>query len=155
MGVSYNVPLIPQSRPTSCWAAAMAMIVSYGEQASYTDDSIAQAVGLSLDSSYGWNMIYRAAQQFNFQSIPSACYTGDAWVGYLQRYGPIWLVETGNPSHAVVVTGGDGSTFNLNNPWPPNMGKKETKSIDQLSQDFEGAAGAVGNNSQLMYRQRQ
>jgi ABC-type bacteriocin/lantibiotic exporter with double-glycine peptidase domain len=150
--ISYSVPLIPQPNSTSCWAAAMAMVVSYWQRASVSPASIASAVGLHLDSCYGWDVLYDAANYWGFRAIPSACYIGPAWVGFLSRYGPLWLVETGAPSHAVVLTGGDGASFSVNNPWPPNIGARETKTLAQLSRDFEGAASAVGNNVQLLYK---
>jgi len=130
----------------------MAMIVSYWTRSSVTPEMVAEAVNLSLDSCYGWEPLYQAAHTFYFRRIPGACYIPDTWLGFLQRYGPIWLVEVGSPSHAVVLTGGSGASFSLNNPWPPNVGRRETKTFTQLARDFEGAADAVGNNMQLLYR---
>ena len=148
----YSVPLIPQPNSTSCWAASMAMVVSYWTRSSVSPEMIAGAVNLSLDSCYGWEPLYDAANRFYFRTIPSGCYYGDTWMDFLTRYGPLWLVEVGDPSHAVVLTGGDGESFSINNPWPPRVGRRENKTFTELTSDFEGAAEAVGNEVQLLYR---
>lgn len=149
--IFHSVPLIPQPNPTSCWAASMAMIVSFRRRASVTPQQIADAVGLNLDSCYGWSFLYAAARHWGFNEIAPASFTGEGWRQLLRDYGPLWLVEVGAPSHAVVLTGGDGDTFSLNNPWPPNVGAIENKTLQQLDSDFGGALPAVGNNVQLMY----
>jgi ABC-type bacteriocin/lantibiotic exporter with double-glycine peptidase domain len=151
VSIQYSVPLIPQPNDTSCWAAAMAMVVSYRRRQSISPQRIASAVSMSLDSCYGWNVIYDAARYWQLSPIQSASYTGEGWLRLLKAAGPLWLVEIGAPSHAVVLTGGDGSSFSLNNPWPPRRGNREVKSLAQLDQDFGGALQAVGSNVQLMY----
>jgi ABC-type bacteriocin/lantibiotic exporter with double-glycine peptidase domain len=149
--IFYSVPLIPQPNPTSCWAAAMAMVVSHKTRSSVTPQAIAAAVGLNLDSCYGWSFLYAAARHWGLAEIAPASFTGEGWRLLLRDHGPLWLVEVGAPSHAVVLTGGDGDNFSLNNPWPPNVGATENKTLQVLDRDFGGALQAVGNNVQLMY----
>ena len=104
---------------------------------------------MDLNSSYGWDVLYDAAQHWGLESLPSASLSGRGWLALLQAHGPLWLVEVGNPSHAVVLIGYDGKQFHLNDPWPP-AGRK-TRTVAQLNNDFGGALSAVGDNVQLLY----
>ena len=154
LSVSYSVPLIPQPTGVSCWAASLAMLTSYRDNASYAPESIAQAANMDVDSGYGWSQIQNAVSTWGLNTEGPACGLPDYWATLLSNHGPVWIVEVGNPNHAVVVVGvnGDGTmegtSITLNNPWPPNAGVVETKSFQQFESDFEWATA----NAQIVYQ---
>jgi ABC-type bacteriocin/lantibiotic exporter with double-glycine peptidase domain len=141
--VSLNVPLIPQPTDVSCWAASLTMVVAYRDQASYTPQTIAAAANMDVDSGYGWDQIKAAVSAWNLTAEGPTCAMPSDWAGWLRSFGPIWIVEVGNPNHSVVVVGIDGdgtpegTTVTLNNPWPPNKGVVETKPFADFESDFE------------------
>lgn len=164
-GYHYDVPLIPQPDKLSCWAASMAMLVSYSQQASRTPESLAQEVGRSLRTSYGWDMLEEVKDHFGFKDIPlpsnaSLYPPPEQWCEWLGTYGPLWVTTIGSPSHAIVVSGlqGDltpeGTTIEILNPWdttqtfsddeidfvPENHGIAYTRSF----QDFAAEFGLLG-----------
>ena len=149
--VQYPVPLIPQPTPDSCWAAAMAMLISY-YQGSTTPEQIAETAGISLESSYGWDVLYAAARAYGLREIPPASRTVQGWTDLLTRYGPLWVVEMGDPSHAVVLTGISNGTVLINNPWPPGTGDATPRTFQDFALSFGGAAEAVGDNTQILYQ---
>jgi hypothetical protein len=159
--VSYDVPLIPQPDKLSCWAGSMAMLLSFQRSASYPPEALAQEVGRSLRTSYGWDMLEAVKDHFGFVDIPlpsnaSLYPPPEQWYQWLQSYGPLWVTTIGAPSHAIVVHGlsGDltpeGTVISLNNPWdidasfsddpidfdPPNGGKAYTQSFKAFAADF-------------------
>jgi hypothetical protein len=149
--VLYEVPLIPQPNDDSCWAAAMAMVVSYARKTSYSPQDIADAAVMNLNSSYGWEILLIAADYWRLRSLPMTSNTPEIWIDYLKRFGPVWTVRTGDPSHGVVLTGGDGGWFHINDPWPPKHGHREVKTFRQLGKVYEGAERQVIDNLQLLY----
>lgn len=48
--IDYQVQLVPQPTDKSCWGAAMAMIVGYRDNASYTPDAIAAQAGMDTNT---------------------------------------------------------------------------------------------------------
>jgi ABC-type bacteriocin/lantibiotic exporter with double-glycine peptidase domain len=141
--VSLNVPLIPQPTAVSCWAASLTMVVAYRDQAIYTPQSIAAAAQMDVNTGYGWDQIKAAVSAWNLNTEGPTCAMPSDWAGLLESFGPIWIVEVGNPNHAVVIVGinGDGTpegtNVTLNNPWPPNNGVVENKTFVDFESDFE------------------
>ena len=157
----YDVALIPQPDKLSCWAGSMAMLVSYRRQQSLTPESLAEEVGRSLRTCYGWDMLEEVKDHFGFVDIelPSNATlyeTPQQWADWLSQYGPLWVTVRGNPSHAIIVHGisgdltPDGTTIAINNPWdasasfsndeidfsPPNEGKATNQSFADFASDF-------------------
>jgi hypothetical protein len=107
-GYHHDVLLIPQPDKLSCWAASMAMLVSYSQSSSRTPESLAEEVGRSLRTSYGWDMLEEVKDHFGFQDIPlpsnASLYPSPAqWCEWLGTYGPLRVTTIGAPSHAIVV----------------------------------------------------
>lgn len=159
--VTYDVSLIPQPDKLSCWAASMAMILSFRRQASFMPEQLANEVGLSLRTSYGWDMLESVKSHFAFEDIAlpsnaSLYPSPDQWSSWLSTYGPLWVTIIGAPSHAIVVYGAtgdltpDGTQMLINNPWdtstsfssdpidfdPPNNGISYQQSFSDLAADF-------------------
>jgi len=148
ISISYDITLIPQPTNVSCWAAALAMIVSYRDNTSYTPEHIASYAGMNINTGYGWSDIRRAVSAWGlFETAPMSAMP-DYWASLLETYGPLWIVEVGAPYHAVVVAGmyGSGSPdatevwiYNL---WPPNQGAIEYKTFMDFDTEFGLGAGA-------------
>ena len=150
--VKLSVQLVPQPTDRSCWAASMAMIVGNRDNISIEAESIASAAEMTTTDSYGWEGIQTAVDHWNLREQGPACLTPSAWAAMLRTSGPIWIVETGNPYHAVVVIGIDGdgtpegSTVYINNPWPPNSGVQEAKAFVDFENEFELGSGVNAQN---------
>jgi len=129
----------------------MAMLVSY-YQGAVTPEEIAQTAGISLESSYGWDVLYAAARAYGLREIPPASRTVRGWTDLLISHGPLWVVETGDPSHAVVLTGISNGTVFINNPWPPCAGDASPRTFQDFALSFGGAAEAVGDDMQILYQ---
>jgi N-acetylmuramoyl-L-alanine amidase len=174
--LTYAVPLIPQPDKLSCWAASMSMLLSYYRQASMTPESLAQQVGLSLRTAYGWEMLEAVRRKFLFKevSLPSNySYVPppEHWYQWLSQYGPLWITLRGNPSHAVVVSGISGdltpgnTSIHVLNPWdtrvrfdgdtvdfhPSNHGREETLSYDDFSHEFGNMGLADYGHWRILY----
>ncbi len=160
-GYDFDVPLIPQPNKLACWAGSMAMLVSFRRQADVTPDSLAEEVGRSLRTSYGWDMLEDVKDHFGFVDIPlppnaSVYISPQQWCEWLGQYGPLWVTVVGAPSHAIIVRGlsgdltPDGTTVSINNPWnldvafsndpvdfdPFNEGKAYTQTFSDFAADF-------------------
>lgn len=165
--IRYDVPLIPQPNKLACWAASMAMLLSYRRRATYEPETLAQEVGRSLLTSYGWDMLEEVKDHFGFRAIQlpsnaSLYPSPQDWHDWLRQYGPLWVTTVGAPSHAIIVHGitGDltpsGTTVHVLNPWdtstrfgpdpidftPPNRGIAYSRTFEVFAAEF----GSVGLN---------
>jgi hypothetical protein len=104
--VAYRVPLIPQTTTKSCWAAAIAMIVSWATgkpltpfevalQSEHVDQYTTGVLPLDSDFFSAWDMVTEAPQT----------YTADGFMDLLETYGPIWIAAMVDAPHVRVVTG--------------------------------------------------
>jgi len=150
ISIDYQVELISQPTDVSCWAAGLAMVVSFRDQASYAAEEVALRANMDINKGYGWNDIRGAVSTWQLNEEGPTCAMPNYWASLLQSSGPIWVVEKGNPgAHAVVLIGmhGDntpeGTNVTLNNPWPPNQGRTEEKTF--LDFDTEFGLGAKAN----------
>jgi hypothetical protein len=145
--VSYDVPLIAQPDGMTCWAAALAMIESYRDQASYGIDYFA---GPAPHHWMTWSQIEPIAVNLGFTEIAPADFLPAAWRDLLATHGPLWIVTkaavSNAASHAVVLAGvsGDGSPertqMRSNNP----AGTVDVQSFTDFADrwDFGAVAGA-------------
>lgn len=146
--VDYAVPLIPQPTNVSCWAAALAMVVSFRDYASYAPETIAAQAGMDLYTGYDWWSIRRAVITWQLRERGPASAMPAEWSRLLRMLGPLWIVEVGAPYHAVVLSGiaGDGtpngSWVTVYNPWPPTQGAIEYKWFTDFDAEFGLGAGA-------------
>jgi hypothetical protein len=145
LAVGSSIPLIAQPTDVTCWAASIGMLVDK------TAEEVCDAAGMSVDQGYGWDEIRTAVSTFGLTEIGPACGGPDYFAPMLER-SPLWVVETGNPYHAVVLTGQytdadvwdwDSTTVTVNNPWPPGTGAVETKSFAEFAEEYEMGAGSL------------
>lgn len=171
----YPVQLIPQPDKNSCWAASMAMLLSYRRNASYSPETLANEVGQSLATSYNWDLLTAVRDRYGFNLIEqpsntSIYHTPQQWADWLGRHGPLWVVIVGAP-HAVVLAGIRGNLADpaatqvkLLNPWdtrvsfdndpvafnPPNSGYQDWIGFEQFASDFGNMAEADYGNWRVL-----
>lgn len=160
-GSDYAVSLIPQPNKNACWAASMAMLLSFRRSASFAPETLANDVGGSLESSYGWEQLRAVRDRYGFVTLAQPSNTSlylnpQQWADWLAEHGPLWVVIVGAP-HAVVLAGIKGDLNNpdavkvkILNPWdtrvdfdddevafhPTNGGRQDWLSFKQFAADF-------------------
>ncbi len=157
----YDVELIPQPNKLACWAASMAMLVSYFKGKSIGPEALANEVDRSLRTSYGWDLLEEVKDHFGIRAIKlpsnySFVPAPQQWHDWLKTYGPLWVTTIGAPSHAIVVHGisGDltpsGTSMKILNPWdtrvsfdsdpidfnPANEGYAYSRKYDVFASEF-------------------
>ena len=148
----YDVPLIAQGTGMGCWAASIAMILGWKNQASFDPSRIAANPGgvnyvPSLTNGLNPNDRY-ILQRNGFAVEEPVCYTPPAITALLESYGPLWLAGmvslsgVANPvPHIRVVTGFEGGHVYLNDPWPVGRGSQYTSTFQQV---FVGQMETLG-----------
>jgi len=169
--VQHAVQLIPQPDKNSCWAAAMAMLISFRRLASHDPEALVREIGASLGTSYDWDLLEALRARHRFEMIrqpsnASVYHSPRQWAQWLGAHGPLWVVIVGAP-HAVVVSGirGDlddasAAQVHILNPWdtrvqfdddpvafhPANRGYADWMSFADFARDFgEMAEPDYGN----------
>src|SRR5262249_3838349 len=66
VAIEHAVQLVPQPNKLACWAASMAMLLSFRRHASYEPETLAAEVGGSLMSSYGWDLLQAVRDRYGF-----------------------------------------------------------------------------------------
>lgn len=132
--MKYDVPLIPQSTSMSCWAASMAMILSWKDNASYDPGMIAaNHGGPSYEPSFknGLDPNDRYILERNgFELEAPQCYMPSTIASLLQSNGPLWIATAAPAPHIRVVTGMSGDRVFINDPAPVNNGSIYTSSFN-------------------------
>ena len=172
----YDVALIPQPDKNACWAASMAMLLSYRRHASIAPETLAAEVGQSLSTSYDWALLDAVKARYGFVAIEqpsnaSLYHTPQQWADWLGTHGPLWVVIVGAP-HAVVLAGIRGNLADpadtqvlLLNPWdtrvafdndpvafnPPNAGYADWLPFQDFASDFGNMAEPDYGNWRVLY----
>jgi hypothetical protein len=143
--MTYDVPLIAQSTSMSCWAASMAMILSWRDQASYDPSLIAaNGCGPSYMPSYNNGLDPNDTyilERNGFEVLAPQCYTVDFINHKLASYGPLWVATWAPGPHIRVVRGLVNSTTYINDPAPVNKGSQYTMEFEK----FFGAMEDLGS----------
>lgn len=148
----YDVMLIPQTTGMGCWAASIAMILGWKNQASFDPNLIASNSGgvsyvPSLTHGLDPNDRY-ILRQNGFLVEEPVCYTPPGVANLLNDYGPLWLAgllplpgATGLIPHVRVVTGFENDQVYINDPWPVNSGRRYNRSFQEI---FVGQMESLG-----------
>jgi V8-like Glu-specific endopeptidase len=174
--IEYPVQLIPQPDKLACWAASMAMLLSFRRKASHAPEALAADVGESLMTSYGWELLQAVRDRYGFTAIEvpsnsSLYFSPSQWTAWLRDFGPLWVVIVGMP-HAVVVSGLRGDTddprsceVRILNPWdtrvafdddpvafhPANAGYADWIPFELFSSDFGNMAEPDYGNWRVLH----
>lgn len=137
----YDVPLVPQTTGMGCWAASIAMILGWKNQASYDPSRIATNQGglnyePSLQSGLDPNDRYILGRN-GFRLEPAQCYMPQAIRALLERFGPLWLAGWAPGPHIRVVTGFDQGQIHINDPWPVNTGARYSRQFQVIFGQME------------------
>lgn len=155
----YDVELVPQDTNMSCWAASMAMILSWRDQASYDPRRIAENPG-------GTNYMPQYAQngpgldpndryileRNGFVLESPQCYMPAAIETMLLQFGPLWfasLVPAG--PHIRVIRGMTGDQVYVNDPAPVGQGSQYLRSFNDLFGEMETLGAQELNQRSPVY----
>lgn len=172
----YPVHLVPQPNKTACWAAAMAMLLSFRGNASHDPEQVVNAVGATLAASYDMALLRRVRALYGFDEITQPSNTTlyhapRQWADWLRAHGPLWTVIVGAP-HAVVVAGIRGDLddpasvqVKILNPWdtrvafdndpvefrPANHGYEDWFPFTTFARDFGDMAEENYGNWRILH----
>jgi hypothetical protein len=149
----YNVWLIPQMKDKACWYACGLMVRYWKRQLQQMTtvgepdpSEIPDAVLLYKHNNVlPWTKIVTYAKLMGLRTTPRGPMSmGPMFIHDLLKHnGPLWLpVEwTGGGGHIVVITGisADGSTVEINDPWPVGTGKRDKKDLLWLNKHVSTA----------------
>jgi ABC-type bacteriocin/lantibiotic exporter with double-glycine peptidase domain len=131
--VTYDVPLVPQTTAMSCWAASIAMILGWKNEACFDPKLIAaNNGGLSYLPAFnnGLDPNDRYILERNgFEMDEPQCYTLAAVQEKLEQHGPLWVASAAPAPHIRVVTGYKGARLLINDPAPVNKGSRYSSSF--------------------------
>jgi hypothetical protein len=131
--VKYDVPLIPQTASMSCWAASIAMILGWRNEASFDPQLIAANHGgpsylPAFKNGLDPNDRY-ILERNGFEMDEPQCYTLKSVQARLDEHGPLWVASAAPAPHIRVITGHDGSRLLINDPAPVNKGSRYSSSF--------------------------
>jgi hypothetical protein len=123
----YKVPLIPQPTGMSCWAASIAMILSWKRNQSILPRTIAANVGglnyMPQFQTQGLGPNDRYILGVNgFELEAPQCYTLESVNSLMTAHGPLWVASADPAPHIRVVTGIAGNMLSVNDPLPVGVG---------------------------------
>jgi len=153
--MNYNVPLVPQPTNFSCWAASIAMILSWKRNQSIAPQTIAANVGginYMPQFKRGLNPNDKYILQRNgFELDAPQCYTPQAVQRLLSLYGPLWVATAVPSPHIRVVTGVSGGMLSINDPWPPKKGAQYKRTIQEFFGKMEDLGASELNQASPVY----
>lgn len=107
-----EVHALRQSKPTSCWAAAAAMLYSYKYGRRVTEREAIVSVGTLWSEMYERGTGLLAEHKLRFLSEAGLVFVGpqsffsEGLAGLLMRHGPLWFtIDLDEGTHASVLTG--------------------------------------------------
>jgi len=139
--MQYDVPLIPQTTSMSCWAASIAMILAWKNQASYDPRLIAANNGGSSYMPAFVNGLdpndHYILRRNGFAMDAPQCYSLAAVTALLDARGPLWLASAAPEPHIRVVTGYRGQQLMVNDPAPVGSGSRYAAAFQDLFGQME------------------
>jgi hypothetical protein len=140
--MQFDVPLVPQTSTMSCWAASIAMVRGWRDQASYDPQLIARNFGgLDYTPSFvnGLDPNDRYILERNgFAFENPMCYTPQRVQSLLMQFGPLWVAgQVPAGPHIRVITGMNGDLLSINDPAPVNRGSQYTRTFSQFFGQME------------------
>jgi len=139
--ILHNVQLIPQHTPSTCWSAALAMLLDVRASMSSGNARTAAGGGLFNDSSLSRPQnTKKFADSYGLKLLHAQSWMPDGLANMLRTHGPLmmnllwnapkFMAGKSSPGHMLIIAGirGDGSpegtTLRIHDPWPMNRGSK-------------------------------
>ena len=143
VSISYNVPRYAQPTGMSCWATAIAMMLSWKKSMSFNPQTIADELGYTTQfkSSGLHPEDTKAFKHWGLKWDAPMCYSVQGFADLLNGYGPVWLAGNARAPHVRVVVGmngdgtPDGTKLTLNDPAD---GKKHVLPFTKVMGTMEG-----------------
>jgi len=151
----HDVILIPQATNMGCWAASIAMILSWKNNASFDPGTIAANPGgtsyvPSLASGLDPNDKY-ILERNGFELEPPQCYMHSRIQELLDSHGPLWVAGAAPAPHIRVVTGMEGGVVYINDPWPVNRGAQYARAFEHFFGEMENLGASEMNERSPVY----
>ena len=149
--------LIPQRKNMSCWYASTRMLLNWKENNRNQSSAMTLPEITDARSQQIWEAnngitnpgVIRLAKELGLVVVPPMCVTTEVIGQWLREYGPLWVNGT---RHIVVIGGVDGQNLLVYDPWPPNQGKIEWRSMQTW---YEGTTSAsrrdLSSNTQTVF----
>ena len=153
--MQYDVLLIAQTTNMGCWAASIAMILSWKNSASFDPGLIAANPGgvsyvPSLTNGLDPNDRY-ILERNGFAVEPPQCYLPSAIRGLLSDAGPLWVATWAPGPHIRVVTGMENANLSVNDPWPVNKGARYQRPFNTFFGRMENLGARELNEPNPVY----
>lgn len=156
LGTTYEVPAYAQPTNMSCWATAIAMMVSWKHSMSIAPEAIAERLGYTTQFQTGGlhpedTKVFEA---WGLKWEPPMSYTVDGLANLLKSNGPLWIAGNPQAPHVRVITGitGDGTpngTHLLIND--PAGGKQYESSFAEAMKNMEGLGSSESGYATPIY----
>jgi len=113
--ISGTIPVLKQPKAMDCWITVTTMMLSWKEGRTYTVNQVAKRMGDPWGIYYMTNAGLSEKDQANFirrvglKEEPPANYTLEAYLDFIEKYGPIWITTgDGFSAHARLLIGIEG-----------------------------------------------
>jgi hypothetical protein len=128
--------LIPQTMQMSCWYASARMVVQWRREKMLMSE--ANIEDPSEDATFEqWkakdagitdSQIVTLAKRLGLELVPPMSPSPEALESWLKTYGPLW---TNGTRHITVIAGIRDSEVLIYDPWPPNKGVVDWRSLSK------------------------
>ena len=140
--IAYNVQKLAQPTNMSCWATAIAMMLSWKKSMSLNPKTIADELGYTqqFNSSGLHPEDTKVFKYWGLTWDAPMCYSVQGFADMLKAYGPVWLAGNSRAPHVRVVIGmtgdgtPDGTKLIINDP---AGGKRYTRSFTKVMGSME------------------
>lgn len=147
ISISYTVPKIKQPTSMSCWATAIAMMVSWKKHMSIAPETIADVLGYTKEFKSGGlhpedTKVFKA---WGMKWEPPICYTVQGFADLMIRRGPMWVAGNPKAPHVRVLIAmkgdgtADGTNFTINDP---AGGRRYKQSFKKVMGNMEELGGS-------------
>ena len=137
--MAYLVPgmqLIPQTMQMACWYASARMVIQWRRNRMQaceeniedpSEDPMLEQ-WKKRDAGITDVQIVTLAKRLGLELVPPICPTLGALESWLKTYGPLW---TNGTRHITVIAGIREMDVQVYDPWPPNQGRIDWRSLSK------------------------
>jgi hypothetical protein len=160
----YNVKLVPQYTPTTCWSAALAMLLNKEATMMPGMAKLLPNYSLSNDSNLSGPVnTQKFADSYNLKLIHGMSWQASAMADLVQCYGPLmvdllwnadkFITGKGSSGHMIIIAGirGDGTeegtTLRIYDPWPVGKGSKYSLTYGPFMRKMPAGTYQIFHNS--------